>query len=97
MPHPDRVLEGSSETNNVQNAPKTERTNINPSKQKKADKTHINLSVGATDDERTFLDIGASERIRAGSNDGNIPDNNTADTSARVHQAMQSETEEGKN
>jgi len=97
MPHPDRVLEESSATNNVQNAPKTERTNVNPSKQKESGKTHINLSVGATDDERTFLDIGSSERIKSGSNDDNIPDNNTAETSARVHQAIQSETEEGKN
>ena len=97
MPHPDRVLEESSATNNVQNAPTTEKTNISPSKQKGAGKTHINLSVGATDDERTYLDIGASERIKTGSNDGNIRDNNTAETSARVHQAMQSKTEEGKN
>lgn len=97
MPHPDRVLEGSSATNNVQNAPTTERTNINLSKQRGAGKNHINLGVGATDDERSFFDIGASERIKTGSNDGNIRDNNTAETSARVHQAMQSKTEEGKN
>jgi hypothetical protein len=46
---------------NVQSAPN----------EKGGDKTNINLSAGATDDERTFLDIGASERVMAGSKDSN--------------------------
>ena len=86
-PHPD----------NVQNLPKTENTNTNSSKQEEAGKTHINLSIDATDDERTFLEIGASEGSEADSNDGNIPDNNTTKTSTQVRQAMQSETEDSKN
>ena len=40
-------------------------------KEKGGDKTNINLSAGATDDERTFLDIGASERVMSGSKDSN--------------------------
>lgn len=58
-PHPD----------NVQRAPKTEATNTKPLEDKGGDKTNINLSVGTKDDERTFLDIGASERVIAESKD----------------------------
>ena len=82
-PHPD----------NVRNTPKTEGIDGNSLKEKAGDKTNINLSVGAKDDERTFLDIGASERIKAESNDGVISDNNAAEKSAQVHQEMQPETE----
>jgi ribonuclease E len=60
-PHPD----------NVQNAPKTEASNVKPPKEKGGDKTNINLSAGATVDERTFIDIGASERVMAESKDSN--------------------------
>ena len=85
-PHPD----------NVRNTPKTEGIDGNSLKEKAGDKTNINLSVGAKDDERTFLDIGASERIKAESNDGVISDNNAAEKSAQVHQEMQPETEKNK-
>jgi len=60
-PHPD----------NVQSAPKTEASNTKPQKEKKGDKTNINLSVDATVDERTFIDIGASEKVMAESKDSN--------------------------
>jgi len=85
-PHPD----------NVQNAPKTEGTNTKPPKEKGGDRTNINLNAGATDDERTFLDIGASERSNAESNDAGIQDNNTAEASAGAQHKMQAETEESK-
>jgi len=85
-PHPD----------NVQIAPKTEASNAKPPKEKGGDKTNINLSAGATDDERTFLDIGASEMSKAESDDAGIQDDNTAEASARVHHEMQAETEESK-
>ncbi len=90
-PHPD----------NVQKAPAIEASNTKPAKETAGDKTNINLSVGATDDERTFLDIGASERVRSEkikteSNNGNVLDNKTAETSTRDQQAMQAETEESK-
>jgi ribonuclease E len=90
-PHPD----------NVQKAPATKENNTKPAKETAGDKTNINLSVGATDDERTFLDIGASERVsseknKAESNDGNVLDNKTAGASARDQQAIQAETEESK-
>jgi len=58
-PHPD----------NVQSTAKIEAGNTKPPKEKGGDKTNINLSAGATVDERTFLDIGASEREIAGSKD----------------------------
>ena len=60
-PHPD----------NVQKSPATKESSTKPAKETAGDKTHINLSVGATEDERTFLDIGASERVKAGSSDSN--------------------------
>jgi ribonuclease E len=90
-PHPD----------NMQKAPETKESDTQPLKQAEDDKTHINLSVGATDDERTFLDIGASERVRSEkikteSNDGNIPDDKTAEVSARDQQSVQAEAEESK-
>jgi len=85
-PHPD----------NVQSTSKTEEGNTKPAKEKAGDKTNINLSVGATDDEITFLDIGVSERTRVESNDGNIHDNDTTEENVKVHQAMQAETEESK-
>jgi hypothetical protein len=85
-PHPD----------NVQIAPKTEASNTKPPKEEGGDKTNINLSAGAKDDERTFLDIGASERSEAESDDAGIQDNNTAEASARIHHEMQAETEESK-
>ncbi|RKZ47171.1 MAG: hypothetical protein DRQ58_07235, partial [Gammaproteobacteria bacterium] len=90
-PHPD----------NVQEAPATKASNAQPPKETAGDKTHINLSVSATDDERTFLDIGASERVKSDknkteSNDGNVSDNKTVGASAREQQSMQAETEESK-
>ena len=91
-PHPD----------NVQEAPATKASNAQPPKETAGDKTHINLSVSATDDERTFLDIGASERVKSDknkteSNDGNVSDNKTVGAaSARDQQSMQAETEESK-
>jgi ribonuclease E len=85
-PHPD----------NVQKPSATAASNTKPPKEKVGDKTHINLSVGATDDERTVLDIGASERIKAESNDAGIPENKAAEASARDQQAKRSETEESK-
>ena len=52
-------------------------------------------------DEITFLDIGASERVKseknkAESNDGNAQDNKNAETGSRDQQATQPETEENK-
>ena len=91
-PHPD----------NMQKAPETKESDTQPSKQAEGDKTLINLSVGAKDEERTFLDIGASERVRSEkikteSIDGNIPDNKPAEVSDRDQQSMQAEAEESKN
>jgi len=85
-PHPD----------NVQSTSKTEESNTKPAKEKAGDKTNINLSVGATDDEITFLDISVSERTRVESNDGNIQDNDNTEENVKVHQTMQVETEESK-
>jgi len=143
MPHPDRVLEGSSITNdnknpqpsladnststfaeqstadsgdrdhmpeqvevatqivaphpdNVQNSSKTEESNTKPAKEKADDRTNINLSVGAADDEITFLDIGVSEKTRVEPDDGNIQDNETTNENVKVHQTIQTETDESK-
>lgn len=111
-PHPDRVLKESSVAANStssfgkqsitdsesqsQISRKADSVHMNSAKKRETNKTHINLRSGAVDDERTFLDIGASEKINESSNNDKPSDNNIAETSPQIHQAIQSETEESK-
>jgi ribonuclease E len=81
MPHPDRVIEQST-TKEYKNSsqPSSPDNSGSGYDAHSGDKTNINLSVGATDNERTFLDIGASERVKTDSIDDNSAKNNTAET-----------------